>query len=152
MGGWTSTHLALEVKGHYPAIRMDRVKTPRLAITEYCDRDQRDWTVKDTERRQARQSAKEVDSGRSHEAENGHRRDVQEATGTHTWSISRFCWRTHRLGVRGSKGGTTEVLWVPGHRGLQVLVGHLINNVVAKENRAGQMERDEDIGQTKAGG
>jgi hypothetical protein len=31
MGGWTNTHLALEIKGHYPDISMDRVKALRLA-------------------------------------------------------------------------------------------------------------------------
>lgn len=31
MGRWTGTHLALEVKGHYSDISMDRVKALRLA-------------------------------------------------------------------------------------------------------------------------
>lgn len=95
--------------------------------------------VTDTQRKQTRQSAKEVDSGKPHEAEKGHGGDVQGTTGPHALSISKFFWRTHRLGVgRGWKGGTAEVPWVPGHGGLQVLVGHLINNVVGKENRVGQ--------------
>lgn len=77
--------MALEVKGHYPARRgMDTVKPPST------ERQRPDGD------RYREETAKEVDSGRPHEAEKGHEVDVQETTGTQALSISRFGWRTHR--------------------------------------------------------
>lgn len=60
--------------------------------------------------------------------------------------MSRFCWRAHRLRVGDDRVALqSDSLCLRPGRGYQVLVGHLRNSVVGKENRAGQMEVDEDF-------